>query len=444
MEEIEKVGLSPLIHVLAHADEARLKVIEVLEAPVLVADADVFELEGFGVAHVGTHLRPMRFVGVGGRDVTLCKEDEIGDVIDDFGLEFARPGHDALIARLALLAHTDLAQKPAVEHGERRHLQIFAQAEVLVKADAVRLHVAPHVGDLLALFERPHRVSPLILILEGDVALDDAAAGEAEEGRMAVLQYLDKAGRELAVAILIGIAPRHCREQGDVIDTDLAVAFENDAKAPHRVLFGNDGSRDFDPVAVGAFGDGDLADRGMAAVRALDEHLRGALEAEALDEHGEVVCLAVLDGHAVHIIAAHRIVAGIFEVIDAAHAQKQKARVVLIHAANGHDLLGACTVDVPGVVALLARFDGAFCIEVVVGEVLELERIVDHHLGIHAAVRRLIDVLEEQSVEVLGNVNAPLVRVQCVIEHKSYNISLRVSRCLRTGPPPDLRHYYNR
>ena len=131
-------------------------------------------------------------------------------------------------------------------------------------------------------------------------------------------------------------------------------------------------------------------------------------------------------------------------MIDAAHAQKQEARVVCVHAAGGHDLLGACAVDVPGKVALLARFDGAFCIEVVVGEVLELERIVDHHLGIHAAVRRLIDVLEEQSVEVLGNVNAPLVRVQCVIEHKSYNISLRVSRCLRTGPPPDLRHYYNR
>ena len=182
----------------------------------------------------------------------------------------------------------------------------------------------------------------------------------------------------------------------------------------------------------------------MAAVRALDEHLRGTLEAEALDEHGKVVRLAVLDGHTVHIVPTDRIVTGIFKMIDAAHTQVQEAGIVLIHAAGGHDLLGTGAIDIPGEIALLACLDGALCVEVVVGEVLELERIVDHHLGIHAAVRRLVDVLEEQAVEVLGNVNAPLVRVQCVIEHKSDNLSLRVSRRTRTGPPPDLRHYYNR
>ena len=43
--------------------EERLKVLGIFRTPLLVADADKFQVEGSGMTHVGTHFAPF---GVGG------------------------------------------------------------------------------------------------------------------------------------------------------------------------------------------------------------------------------------------------------------------------------------------------------------------------------------------------------------------------------------------
>ena len=59
----------------------------------------------------------------------------------------------------------------------------------------------------------------------------------------------------------------------------------------------------------------------------------------------------------------------------------------------------------------------ALGIEIVVREIRKFKRVIDDHFRIQAAVCGLIDVLEEDTVELFGNVYAPLLCVQRVLYH---------------------------
>ena len=417
IEEFQKVGELALVDILPHAEKAGSEVIEILVAPVFVADAEVFEIERRGVTHIGAHFRPIRFLGIARRDVALCKVDEVRDVIDHLALKRGRAGHNALITRLALLAHADLTEHAAVKDGQRSRVDVLAEAEILIESDAVGLHITPDVGDLLALFERTYRVAPFILIVEPDITLDDAAAGETQERGVAVFEHLHHAGRKFSVSVLVRVAPRRRGEQGNVVDTDLTVALEDDAESAHRIFFRHDGRGNLDPVPFVAFGNSDLADRRVATVRAADKDFGNALEPEAFHPHGEVVRLLVVDGHTVHIVPAVGVVPGIFEMIDPADIQNEIGGIVGVHAADFGDISRTGAVNIPIEPVRAAAIHPALSIVIVVGEVLKFKRIVNDHFGVESAVCRLVNVFKKETVKLFGNLHSPLLCIQREMYH---------------------------
>ena len=54
----------------------------------------------------------------------------------------------------------------------------------------------------------------------------------------------------------------------------------------------------------------------------------------------------------------------------------------------------------------------------IVREILELKGIVDDHLGVQPAVRRLVDILEEQAVEMPADFCAAIVLVERITDHR--------------------------
>ena len=415
-ELLDEVGLLARVFVLAQAHQAGGEVFKIHVAPVLVADADVFQLEGFGVAHVCAHLRPMRLFRLGRVDAALGEEQEVCHVVDDFLFEHLGAGHDAAVVFAALGADADLAEQAAVQHGQRRHVQVFAQAEVFVEADAVRLHIPPGVGDLMPLFQRAYRAPPAVLVFKRLVALDDAAAREAQEGGMAVFEHLHDAGRKLAVPVLFGIPPHVGRKQRHIVDADVAGALEDHHQAPQLRLQRLDRAGDLDPFAAVAR-KLDLRLGGQHRTGAADVHFHLAGKAELFYPHAEVVRLPFIQRHAV-VVPRLDGVAGVFQAVDAAHMHHQVGRVAGRDAPFCGDVVRASAGDVPILVLHLADGDGHGSIVQVVREIGELERVVDDHLCVQAAVCRLVDVLKEQAVEVLADLDAAVVLIERILHHK--------------------------
>ena len=61
VKKLEKIGLPSLIRILAHTQQARRKIIEILIAPIFIPDPDILQAEGSRMPHISADFRPMRF-----------------------------------------------------------------------------------------------------------------------------------------------------------------------------------------------------------------------------------------------------------------------------------------------------------------------------------------------------------------------------------------------
>ena len=130
----------------------------------LVAEADVFEVEGRGVAHVGADLAP------GAVDGAVGELDEVDDVPHPL-VQIGRPAR--LVGRLEAAAHGDRQDR------QRGRADVLGELEILEVAKPVGLVIAPAVGVAAAPFDGADGVLPAVRLVEA-VAVDDAAAGEAQ------------------------------------------------------------------------------------------------------------------------------------------------------------------------------------------------------------------------------------------------------------------------
>ncbi len=348
---------------------------ELLGEVLLVADFQVGEVEGLGVAHLGA--LPAPFAGAG----AVGELDEVQGVLDV-------PLQQRVVVDGLVLA---AAGDQGGDDGQRHGADVLGEAEVLVVAEAVALVVAPEVGVGGALLDRPYGVLPLVgalalpagvraVVLHG-AGVDQAAAGEAQK---AGVQGLDLLGEVLAQAVrlvLVGVAG----EEG------------------HHVEGGARRGGDGEAAAVAGAGGGEV--RGVLAPLPLGGHLahrgeraRGVLEGDGeggaalgAGPDGEVVPRALLDADA-------GVVAGVGD--GGTGGQGEVGAVALVEAAVVvHDLGRA--VGGPG---------GERGVRGVVGGGV-LEGPVLHQLRVQAAVGGSVDVLVEDAVHGVVDRRAPGGRV---------------------------------
>ena len=232
---------------------------------------------------------------------------------------------------------------------------------------------------------------------------------------MAVFEDLHDARRKFAATVFVGIAPDVGRKQRHIIDADVPVALEDHDQPAQFRLLGLDRGIDFDPFPVIA-GQLDLCLCRERRAGTAHKDLRLALEAEFFHPHTEVVYLALFERHAVIVPVAHRI-SRIFHAVNAAHAHDEVGRVGRAHASVRGDIMRACPENIPVLVLHLPQLHGNACIVPVVVDVLKLERVVDDHFGVQATVRRLVDVLKKQAVQMFADGDPLFGFVQTILNH---------------------------
>ena len=196
----------------------------------------------------------------------------------------------------------------------------------------------------------------------------------------------------------------------------MPAALEDDDQTPHLRFERLYGTGDLYPFAAVArkF---DFRHGGEHRTRAADEYLRLAFEAEHFHPHAEIVRFALVERHAVAVPRAHG-KAGVLHAVDSAHAQHHIGRIVFIHPPCRADVVRACAEHVPIFVLHLPHHDGHRAVVKVVCQIFKFERIVDDHFGVQTAVRRLVDVLEKETVQVLADRDALLFLVERVLDHR--------------------------
>ena len=205
-------------------EDLQTVVVEVV--PLLVADADELQVEGCGVAHLGALLAPFRV------DVAIGKLDEVEAVLD-VGVELVHRG-------VGVGSVLELAGQSDAQHGQRLGADVLREEEELIEAESVRLvvvcevaiveRVLPAVAVGGSVLDRADGVLPLVAGVERG-ALDDAAAGEAEDAGVDVLESLGQVAAQAVLAALIRVDG----EERDVLQTDLVGAGEEDAQLGLRL-----------------------------------------------------------------------------------------------------------------------------------------------------------------------------------------------------------------
>ena len=167
------LGLDGLVHDVEALPEFR--------TPVLVADAQVFQVERGRMSHLRPPGTPFRV------DAAVAELDEVQGVLDENAVE-------AVAVRLRLersdvLMAGELAGHAVVEHRQRGGAQAFRHQQVLIEADVLRGPVGPVVAEAHPFLARADGILPEHLP-EIVGSLGSAAARETHESGMQVFQRL--------------------------------------------------------------------------------------------------------------------------------------------------------------------------------------------------------------------------------------------------------------
>ena len=185
---------------------------------VLVAYLQILNVERCGVAVLGT------------QGTVLGGDVAVG--ILQGGQTLVNPRLDVGIRRHTTVPQTD------VDHIERLGSEVFGHLQILVETDAVGGAVAPvDVPVAGTLLDGADGTFPAEGIVGRYLSLDEAAAGEAHELRMHLVEHLCQVGAQTVLAILEGR-----REERHDIEVEGTLAIEDKGKLSLRVA-GRGGQR---------------------------------------------------------------------------------------------------------------------------------------------------------------------------------------------------------
>ena len=356
----------------------------------LVADAEVLQTEGCGVALLGTELSPL-----GGGGVAISPLDEVEGLGDPLVHLGHRAGVLCLCGPHVPTTVGSLAAHAGGQDGQRLHAQVFAELEVLIVAKSHRLVVAPGVLELLALLLRTDGGLPAVGVPETVAAtVDDTAAGEAQELRLQVGEGL---GEILAQTVtFIGVLGH----EGDHIDID-------GARIQHEYLegclltsgVGGEHSLVVLP-AVALEGEGGVGEqlRILAPALRLNEgHAYLFLTAIDIAEEGrEVVLRTSLHGDAVEAVVLKTEASPALIVVELTGALDMEAHV---GGVVGMDALIHAGLEPSCGVTWAAHAPCGACAPAIALDGTELEGAVLYQLGIETTISGAADVFEENTDE---------------------------------------------
>ena len=204
VDQVDRMGKSPLREVgspagvVADTDDFGIFLLDgiveldialgiVVERVVLVANLDIFQVEGLGMSGCGTLGTPC------GVDVAVAVFNQVERLLD-------------------VLVEVEVVVRPVVSHTDVDHIHgygtdVLAVLQIFVDALSVGHHVAPAVvPQLYALFLRTHRVFPQIAAVALQVcvprAFNVASAREAHEGGLDVGEHLSHVATESVFAVV--------------------------------------------------------------------------------------------------------------------------------------------------------------------------------------------------------------------------------------------------
>ena len=146
--------------------------------PVLVPDGKKPQVERLLMSHLPTQSAPVRF------RIPQCEFQQVQDIL--------RPCCQRLIVHRRFIGFPGLAQQAAAHDRQRQCSDFLTQAEVLIKADTIALHIAPGVPVLFPLFHRTDSILPPVQILPFPAAFRNTSSGEAQKTGMKLLQGFHK------------------------------------------------------------------------------------------------------------------------------------------------------------------------------------------------------------------------------------------------------------
>ena len=159
---------------------------------ILVADADILQVERLGMSRLCPHLRPLR----GGR-VPVGPLDHRQQLLDV--CRHLRHGDAPLLSTDAVaVISTVLTRHPRRQHGQRLRPDILTELEILIESQSACLVIVPDVEVRLALFQRPYGVVPVVDVRQ-PLSVTHAAPWEPHELR---LQRRDGLRQILAQSVL--------------------------------------------------------------------------------------------------------------------------------------------------------------------------------------------------------------------------------------------------
>ena len=382
----------------AHDDDFGMSshdtVVDVLETlhelgrdALLVADAQVLQIEWFGMSGLSTYTAPF------GGYITIGPFDEV----EGFVNPFVHLVHRTSVLCLVLHAPTavdTLAADTTRKDGKRLHTDILAELEILEVSKSHALVIAPGVLELLALMLGTQSGLPTVGVPEAIAAtMNHATAGETHETWMHGLQCL---GKVLAKAMAHEGIFGHQRYG---IDVHLTHGEYENLEDSIRAIFCwfEDGLH---LVPIGAYDLYGLVGQQLlftTGYNKSDAHFLG-LAAHVTHKGREVVLGARLHVHAVEAIVLEAYACPAIEVIVVSYTLDENAHVVEVVDVQRIGLQG-CNVarrvsgtdESPGCARAPA---GTFASVVFEGSVL-------HQFGIEAAIGCITDVFEEDSNQVI-------------------------------------------
>ena len=199
--------------------------------PLLVTHAEVLQVEGLGMAHVGTHLAPLA------ADWTVGELHEVEGILD-IVVEVIDSYVYAFLRGIGVL---ELAGESAGDDGQGLGTEVLTELEELEEAEAVGLEVVgieavaegvvPAVLVQGTVLHGSHAVLPLVARLKVGT-LDDTAAREAEHARVHVAESLSQVATHAVLTAFPGVGG----EEGDMLHVGRGlVAHKEEAEGSLRV-----------------------------------------------------------------------------------------------------------------------------------------------------------------------------------------------------------------